>query len=601
MEKKKKKGPGIRYLKPCIKGYVLPSVLTPVLIILEVALEVVIPLLMAALVDGGLYRRENYQLKGLISKLPYQNNLQFILWVGGLMVLASLLSLLCGALAARTSAVASMGFAKNLRLKIFQKILGFSFKNTDKFRTSSLIMRVTTDVNNMQNTYQQIIRIMVRAPIMMVLAAIMAFRISVELSFIFIVAIPLTLAPMLLLVLVGHKRFRLMLKKYDAMNGAVQENLIGARVVKSFVREPHEKEKFQKSADDLMKTQIYAQKLFSLANPIQLIVMWGATIVLLLLGGSRVVDPNGGLLIGELSAMMGYSTQVISSLQMVSMIIIMLSLTRASLDRINEVFEEEIDIDSPESDLTVETGEIEFEHVNFSYSGNPEVLNLKDINLHIRAGQTVGVIGGTGEGKSTLVQMIPRLYDVLSGTVRVSGHDVREYGLTALRDGVSMVLQKNMLFSGSIRENMRWGDPNATDEQIREACRVACADDFVTAFPDGYDTDLGQGGCNVSGGQKQRLCIARALLKKPKILILDDSTSAVDTATEAKIREGLKNLRDMTKIVIAQRITSIMNADQIIVMEHGAIADVGTHAELMRRSEIYREVYESQVREEANA
>ena len=601
MEKRKKKGPGIKYLKPCVKGYVLPSILTPVLIIFEVALEVLIPLLMAAIVDGGLYHRDQYQLQGLISRLPYSNDLQFVLWVGGLMALASLLSLLCGSLAARTSAVASMGFAKNLRQKIFDKILSFSFKNTDKFRTSSLIMRVTTDVNNMQNTYQQIIRIMVRAPIMMVLAAIMAFRINVELSFIFIVAIPLTLGPMLLLVLIGHKRFRLMLKKYDAMNGAVQENLIGARVVKSFVREPYEKEKFQKSADDLMKTQIYAQKLFSLANPIQLIVMWGATVVLLLLGGFRVVDPNGALGIGELTGLMSYSTQVISSLQMVSMIVIMMSLTRASLDRINEVFEEEIDIDSPESDLVVETGEIEFDHVDFSYSGNPQVLNLKDINLHILPGQTVGVIGGTGEGKSTLVQMIPRLYDVLSGSVRVSGHDVREYGLTALRDGVSMVLQKNMLFSGSIRQNMRWGNPDATDEQIREACRVACADGFVTAFPDGYETDLGQGGCNVSGGQKQRLCIARALLKKPKILILDDSTSAVDTATEARIREGLSKLTDMTKIIIAQRITSIMNADQIVVMEHGAISDVGTHAELLRRSVIYREVYESQVREEANA
>ena len=601
MEKTKKKGPGIKHLKPCVKGYVTPSVLTPVLIVFEVALEVVIPLLMAALVDGGLYHKETYQLQEYISKLPYSNNLQFVLWVGGLMVLASLLSLLCGALAARTSAVASMGFAKNLRQKIFDKILQFSFKNTDKFRTSTLVMRATTDVNNMQNTYQQMIRIMVRAPIMMVLAAIMAFRIDTRLSFIFVFAIPLILAPMLLLVLIGHKRFRMMLKKYDTMNGAVQENLIGARVVKSFVRKPYEVEKFNRSADDLMRTQIYAQKLFSLAGPIQMSIMWGATIVLLLLGGQRIASPTATLGIGELTSLMSYSTQVISSLTMVSMIIIMLSLTRASLDRINEIFEEKIDIDSPESDLVVETGEIEFDHVNFSYSGNPDVLNLKDVNLHIKAGQTVGIIGGTGEGKSTLVQMIPRLYDVLSGTVRVSGHDVREYGLKALRDGVSMVLQKNMLFSGSIRENMRWGDPDATDEQIREACRIACADGFVTAFPDGYDTDLGQGGCNVSGGQKQRLCIARALLKKPKILILDDSTSAVDTATEAKIRDGLKKLTDMTKIIIAQRITSIMGADQIIVMEHGAISDVGTHEELLRRSLIYREVYESQVREEANA
>ena len=601
MKQTKQKGPGIRHLKPCVKGYVLPTILTPVLIVFEVALEVLIPLLMAALVDGGLYHRDTYQLQEFISKLPYHNDLQFVLWVGGLMVLASMLSLLCGVGAARTSAVASMGFARNLRRKIFNKILSFSFKNTDKFRTSSLVMRATTDVNNMQNTFQQIIRIMVRAPIMMVLAAVMAFRIDARLSLIFVGAIPLILVPMLLLVLIGHKRFRLMLKTYDTMNGAVQENLIASRVVKSFVRESYEEQKFHESADTLMKTQIYAQKLFSLAGPIQMSVMWGATIVLLLLGGMRVTSPSATLGIGELTSLMSYSTQVISSLTMVSMIVIMLSLTRASMDRINEVFEEQIDIESPDSDLKVQTGEIEFDHVNFSYSGNPDVLNLKDVSLHIKPGQVVGIIGGTGEGKSTLVQMIPRLYDVLSGSVRVSGHDVREYSLTELRDSVSMVLQKNMLFSGSIQNNMRWGNPDATDEQIREACRIACADDFVTAFPDGYGTDLGQGGCNVSGGQKQRLCIARALLKKPKILILDDSTSAVDTATERSIREGLSKLTDMTKIIIAQRIGSIIDADQIIVMEHGTISDVGTHDELLRRSVIYREVYESQVREEANA
>ena len=601
MKSKRTKGPGLKHLKPCIKGYGAPSVLTIVLIIFEVGLETLIPPLMAAMVDGGLYHMKEYELSAYLSRLPYRNNLQFVIWVGGLMALCALLSLLCGALAARTSAVASMGFAKNLRMKIFDKILAFSFKNTDRFSTSSLVIRATTDVNSMQNTYQMFLRMMFRAPFQMVFAAVMAFRINTRLSFIFVVALPLVMTPMLLFMFVGRKRFRLMFKKLDTMNGAVQENLIGTRVVKSFVRGPYENGKFQNSADDLMKTQIYAQKLFSLANPIQLGVMWGATVLLWFWGGRLAVQPGSELGIGKLTELIGFSTQAIGALQMVAMFPMFLSRMRASLERINEVFEEKIDIDSPESDLTVETGEIEFDHVDFSYSGNPDVLNLKNVNLHILPGQTVGIIGGTGEGKSTLVQMIPRLYDVLKGSVRVSGHDVREYGLKALRDGVSMVLQKNLLFSGSIYENMRWGDPNASDDEIRRACEIACADGFVTAFPDGYDTDLGQGGCNVSGGQKQRLCIARALLKKPKILILDDSTSAVDTATEAKIRKGLSELTDMTKIIIAQRITSVMNADQIVVMEHGTISDVGRHDELLARSVIYREVYESQMREEVSA
>ena len=601
MEKRKKKGSGLRYLIPCIEGYRTPSVLTVVLIVFEVLFETLIPLLMAALVDGGLYHKEEYELQAFVSRLPYRNNIQFVLWVGGLMVLTALLSMLCGALAARTSAVASMGFAKNLRMRIFDKILSFSFKNTDRFQTSSLVIRATTDVNSMQNTYQMFLRMMFRAPFTLVFAAIYAFNINVRLSFVFVVALPLVLTPMLLFMFIGRKRFQLMFTKLDSMNSAVQENLIGTRVVKSFVRGPYENEKFQRSADDLMKTQIYAQKLFALMPALQLLIMYGATVVMWFLGGRMVISANSEIGIGGLTALIGYATQVIGSLQMLSFFPMILSRMRASLDRVNEVFDEQIDIESPESDLVVETGEIEFDHVDFSYSGNPDVLNLKDINLHILPGQTVGVIGGTGEGKSTLVQMIPRLYDVISGAVRVSGHDVREYNLKALRDGVAMVLQKNLLFSGSIRDNMRWGDPDASDEEIREACRVACADGFVSAFPDGYGTDLGQGGCNVSGGQKQRLCIARALLKKPKILILDDSTSAVDTATEAKIREGLSKLKDMTKIIIAQRITSVMNADQIIVMEHGAISDVGTHDELLRRSEIYREVYESQVREEVHA
>lgn len=598
---KHKKGArvGVRHLVPCLKGYVLPSVLTPILIIGEVALEVVIPLLMAAIVDGGLYHRSDYQLQGIISKLPITNDLQFILWVGGAMALISLLSLLFGVLASRTSAVASMGFAKNLRRAIFRKIQSFSFKNTDRFQTSSLVMRTTTDVNNLQNTYQMLIRIFVRSPVMMVMAAIMAIRINWELSLIFLIALPIIFGAMMLLISIGRKRFSAMLKQYDSMNGAVQENLIAMRVVKSFVRQEHEKEKFRLSADDLQRAQIYAQKIFSISNPIQLGIMWGCTILLLALGGAQVVAPNATLNIGELTSLMSYSTQVISSLTMVSFLIIGLSMTKVSLDRVNEIFEEQPDITTADPKVRrVEHGRIEFDHVSFSYSGNPERKNLQDITFTVEAGETVGILGGTGDGKSTLVQLIPRLYDVLEGAIRIDGYDVRDYDLVGLRDGVAMVLQKNMLFSGSIRDNMRWGNPEATDEQIREACRIACADEFVMARPDGYDSDLGQGGCNVSGGQKQRLCIARALLKEPKILILDDSTSAVDTATDEKIRHGLKNyLPGTTKIIIAQRIASVMDADKILIMGEGRIVDMGTHGELLKTSEVYRDIYESQVRE----
>ena len=600
MEKQKnRKYRGIRGLIPCTAGYRIPAVITPLLMIGEVALEVMIPLLMAALVDGGLYRKDTYQLQSFLERLPISTNLQFVLWTGGLMVIASLLSLTFGALGARTSAVASMGFAKNLRRKLFEKIQSFSFKNTDRFQTSSLVMRTTTDVNNLQNIYQQLLRIFVRTPTMMILAAVMAFRIDAELAVIFLFAIPIIAVLMFVMIRIGFKRFEIMLKKYDSMNGAVQENLIAARVVKSFVREKYEIGKFSDSADDLKKAQIHAQKLFALSNPIQLGIMWTCTLVLLALGGMKVIQPDSTLHIGELTSLMSYSTQVISSLLMISFLVIGLSMTKASLNRVNEILSEELDIVSPEnSTFEITRGEIDFEHVDFSYTNNPDLLNLKDINLHIPAGATVGIIGGTGEGKSTLVQLIPRLYDVMRGSVRIDGHDVKEYDLVELRNKVSMVLQKNMLFSGTIRDNMRWGDPNATDEQIREACRIACADSFVMSFPDAYDTDLGQGGSNVSGGQKQRLCIARAILRKPKIMILDDSTSAVDTATDEKIRKGLREvLANTTKLIIAQRINSIMGADMIVVLDHGTISDTGTHDELMTRSRIYREVYESQNRE----
>ncbi|MBQ4340994.1 MAG: ABC transporter ATP-binding protein [Clostridia bacterium] len=592
---KTKKASGFKRYAGFVKGYWLPTLLTPFFMIFEVALEVVIPLLMAAIVDGGLYGREDFLLRGILPASLETGSTRLIFTLGGLMVVAALLSLACGMMGARTGAVAAMGFSKNLRRSIFDKIQSFSFANTDRFSTSSLIVRTTTDVTMIQNIFMQLIRIFVRAPMMMIFASIMAFNINSELSWIFVIAIPFLAAAMIVLVSLGHPRFTAMLKKTDAMNTSVQENLIAMRVVKAFVREDYEKQKFHASVEDLKKAQIKAQKLFSFAGPIQMLIMWTCTIVLLALGGMRIIRFKA-FGPGELTSLMTYTTQIISSLAMVSFLIVSLSMAKASVGRINEVLDEELDIVGTDSDLKVENGDIEFRNVCFSYVGDPENLTLRDVNLKIRSGETIGIVGGTGEGKSTLVQLIPRFYDALSGEVLISGHNVRDYSLYELREGVSMVLQKNMLFSGSIKENLRWGNPNATDEEIAEACRMACAEDFILGFKDGYDTDLGQGGCNVSGGQKQRLCIARALLKKPKILILDDSTSAVDTATDEKIRAAFREyIPGTTKLIIAQRIASIMDSDRIIVIDEGRIVDVGTHAELMERCEIYREVYYSQM------
>ena len=593
-----KKNSTFKNIAVCAKGNLLPTVLTPVFIICEVLLEVLIPMLMAAIVDGGLYREEEFPLKQFFSTELIADKNRFILTVGCLMIGSALLSMTFGILAGRTAAVASMGFAKNLRKKLFDKVQDFSFANTDKYSTPSLVTRLTTDVTNMQNTYHQMIRMFVRAPVMMVCAAIMAISISKELSLIFLIAIPVLAAALIVMVKVGHPRFKRMLKKYDKLNASVQENLVAVREVKTYVREDYEKQKFDEAAINLKKAQMSAEKVFTYSNPLQMLVMWTCTIILLILGGRQVIF-DGLLGAGELTSLMTYSTQVVNSLAMVSFVFIAVSLSRASVNRINEVLDEEIDIvGSDDTSVKVENGDILFKNVSFSYSGSSENLTLKNINLYIKSGETVGIIAGTGEGKSTLVQLIPRFYDCLSGQVFVGGRDVKEYSLYELRESVSMVLQKNVLFSGTIKENLRWGNPTATQEEIENACRMSCAHDFITSFPDGYETDLGQGGVNVSGGQKQRLCIARALLKKPKILILDDSTSAVDTATDERIRTSLRKfMPGTTKIIIAQRISSVYDCDKIIVMDKGEISAIGTHSELLECSEIYKDVYSSQAKE----
>ncbi len=593
------KNMGFKRILPCAKGYLIPTFLTPLFIVLEVLLEVLIPMLMAAIVDGGLYRADDFLLKEFFSPELIADQKRFVIVVGGIMIVAALCSLAFGMLAARTAAVAGMGFAKNLRKLIFEKIQSFSFRNTDRFSTPSLVMRSTADVNNLQNLYQSAIRMFVRSPVMMILAAVMALRINAQLSVIFIVAVPILLAILIVIDKIGRPRFTAALKKYDKLNASVQENLTGVRVVKAFVREDYEKKKFAAAANEVEKAQVFASRLFTLIGPIQMGIMWTCAIILLLLGGKQVI--YGSLQKGELVSLLSYTNQVVSSLGMIGMVFTMLTMTRASVGRINEVLDEEIDIIGPENDLKVENGDIEFRNVDFSYTNSEDNLNLHDISLHIRSGETIGIVGGTGEGKSSFVQLIPRFYDVLHGEVLLAGRNVKDYSLYELRESVSMVLQKNMLFSGTIRDNLRWGDPNASDAEIEEACRLACAHDFIMSFPKGYDTDLGQGGVNVSGGQKQRLCIARALLKKPKVLILDDSTSAVDSKTDESIRRAFReSLKGTTKLIIAQRISSIQDADRIIVLDKGTVSDIGTHEELMKRSEIYQEVYRSQNKSSAN-
>lgn len=558
--------------------YKKTAILCPLSILGEVVMEVLIPYVMASIINDGIKK----------------DNVGHVALMGIIMVGMALVSLAFGALAGRFGAVASVGFAKNLRKALFEKVQAFSFSNVDKFSSASLTTRLTTDVNNVQMAFMMFIRTAVRAPMMLIFALIMAITTNAKLSVVFVVAIPVLASLIFIIMSKAHPRFKAMLTLYDNMNGRVQENLIGIRTVKAFVREDYEKKRFVESTEAVRAAQVNAEKLVIMTMPLMQLCMYSSIIAILFFGGHIIVD--GDMLTGDLTQFITYVTQILMSLMMLSFLLMMFVISRASLQRIYEVLTEEVDIVSPENAVTeVKNGSVSFKNVSFSYFKDMNNLALEKINLDIKSGETIGVIGGTGSSKTTLVQLIPRLYDATEGQVLVGGRDVREYDIEALRGNVAMVLQKNVLFTGTIKENLKWGNADATDEEIVEACKQACAHDFITSFPNGYNQNLGQGGVNVSGGQKQRLCIARALLKKPKILILDDSTSAVDTATDASIRKAFReNLGDVTTFIIAQRISSVQEADRIIVMDDGKISDIGTHKELLETSEIYREVYDSQ-------
>ena len=560
------------------KKYVINSILSPIVMIGEVLMEVIIPFVMAKIIDVGI----------ATSNLPY------VIKTGLLMIGLACVSLTCGVLGTRFSTYAAQGYAYNLRKRLYDKIQSFSFANIDKFSTASLVTRLTTDVNMSQNVYRMLIHILFRSPIMLVAGTVMAFKLNPNLALVFLIAIPVIAIGIGLISAMAYPRFERMMHRFDDMNGAIQENLIGIRVVKAYVRGDFEESKFKKAAAAVKDAQTKAEKLVIFLMPLLQLVMYLTMIAVMWFGGHEVVE--GHMLSGELISFFTYVTQVLSSLMMMGMIFISIVMVQASNHRICEVLDEVPDISNPDNPLTqVADGSVEFENVDFSYNKSADNCVLSGISLKIKSGQVVGIIGGTGSSKSTLVSLLPRLYDVFRGSVKVGGQDVRKYDLAVLRDSVAMVLQKNVLFSGSIKENLRWGNPDATDEEIIEACKAADADSFVQSFTEKYDTDLGQGGVNVSGGQKQRLCIARALLKKPKILILDDSTSAVDTATESRIRKALKELApETTKIIIAQRISSVKDADIIFVLDDGKLSGFGTHEELLESNKIYREVYESQ-------
>ena len=578
---KKKKDSILNLLKYAGK-YKWPLIFCPMVMIGEVAMETYIPKLIQRLIDEA---------------IPYSaqsGEMSQVLICGGLMILMALVSMGFGMAGSFLGAKGGMGFGRNLRQALFEKIQRFSFKNIDKFSTASLVTRITTDVNQTQNTLIMLVRMAFRSPIMFLMSLFYAWQMNPSLTSILFIAVPLLALGIVIIMRSAFPRFQIMMKKYDILNREVQENLIAIRVVKAFVRSAFEKKKFGDAADDVTNAQRSAEKVVLWNGPLMQILMYGCVVSVIWFGGQQII--RGEMGVGALLTFITYITQILMALMMLSFLFVGIVLSRASISRILEVLNEEPDIANPENAATeVKDGEIEFDHVGFSYAGDRDNLVLQDINLHIRAGETIGLIGATGSAKTSLVSLIPRLYDVTTGTLKVGGRDVRDYDMHALRDQVAMVLQKNVLFSGSIKENLRWGDENATDDEITAACQAAAADEFVRSFPDGYETDLGQGGVNVSGGQKQRLCIARALLKKPKIMILDDATSAVDTATDSRIREALRSqMADTTKIIIAQRITSVMDADRVVVLDDGKIADVGTHDELMARCDIYRDVYQSQ-------
>lgn len=569
----------IKKLYPYIGEYKVYTVLAPLAVIVEVILEIFIPYLMTRIIDVGIYN----------------SDMGYVLRTGGLMVTMAVLSLGCGALAARFAAMASMGFAKNIRQGLFEKVQQFSFENIDKFGTASLITRLTTDVINTQHVFQMVLRMLIRAPIMLISATAMAIYLNARLSLVFMVALPFMAIALYFIMSHAFPRFHLLLKKYDEINKSVQENLTAIRVVKAYVREDYENQKFEEAVDQLRKTQMRAEKLVVITMPLMQFVMYACMVAITWYGGILII--GGSMLPGEFMGFISYVTQILMSLMMVGMVFVGLVMSKASVNRIVEVLDEIIDIKDSKNEHSIDEpdGSVVFENVCFSYGGKKNNLTLEDINFEIKPGETVGIIGGTGSGKTSLVQLIPRLYDVLSGRVLVGGRNVKEYPLDLLRNLVAMVLQNNSLFSGTIKENLLWGNPNASDEEIVNACKAAQAHDFISSFPDGYETQLGQGGVNLSGGQKQRICIARALLKKPKILILDDSTSAVDTATDSKIRKAYsEGFQGTTTIIIAQRINSVSDADRIIVMDDGKIDAIGTHKQLLKTSTIYREVCESQ-------